>query len=411
MAGVVILGAGHAGTQAAASLRDEAFNGPVTLVSGEEDLPYHKPPLSKSFMKHADAPLQPLRGQSAYADKDIALHLGVVVTAIDRPAQCLRFADGSKLGYDRLILATGTSARRLTVPGGDLKGVFYLRTANDARAMRAALSDVRRVVVIGGGFIGLEAAAMLAARGIAVTVIEMAPQVLGRAVSGAIAGAVARYLTETGVTLHCGVGIDRVEGQAQVAAVHLADGTCLPADMVVVGIGAVPEVALALAAGLHCDNGIVTDATLATSDPAIFAIGDCVAYPQAQLGRTARLESVQNATDQARAVARTLTGIPTPYVALPWFWSDIGALKLQIAGLSQDADEAIVVCRADGSLQSVWRLAQGRLVAVETLDSAGEHMLARRLIAERLTPWRNTMASGDMVALKDFYASARVVPV
>ena len=408
MAGIVILGAGHAGTQAAASLRDEGYDGPVTLVSDESDLPYHKPPLSKSFMKEADTPLQPLRGHSTYAEKNIVLHLGVAVTSIDRAGRCLRFSDKTTLVYDRLILATGTSARRLSVPGAALDGVFHLRSAQDARAMRAALPQVRRVVVIGGGFIGLEAAAMLVARGIAVTVVEMAPQVLGRAVSAAVAEAVARDLTAAGVDLRRGIGIDRLEGEAKVAAVMLSDGSRLPADMVVVGIGAVPEVALAQAAGLACDNGLATDATLATSDPAIFAIGDCAAYPQAQLGRMARLESVQNATDQARAVARTLTGKPTRYTALPWFWSDIGALKLQIAGLSQDADEAIATRRADGSLQSVWRLAHGKLVAVETLGSAGEHMLARRLIAEGLTPPRETMASGDMAALKDFYASARV---
>ncbi|MBE0413718.1 FAD-dependent oxidoreductase [Yoonia sp.] len=410
MAGVVILGAGHAGTQAAASLREAGFTGPVTLVSDEADLPYHKPPLSKSFMKQADAPLQPLRGAATYAQKDITLRLGVAVTAIDRPARCLHFADGSRLNYDRLILATGTAARRLTAPGADLGGVFYLRSAQDARAMRAALPDAGRVVVIGGGFIGLEAAAMLAARGIAVTVIEMATQVLGRAVSGAVASAVAADLVANGVTLRCGAGIDHLSGAGQVGAVHLTDGTRLPADIVVVGIGAMPEVALAQAAGLACDNGVVTDATLATSDPAIFAIGDCAAYPQAQLGRMARLESVQNATDQARALAQTLTGNPVVYDALPWFWSDIGALKLQIAGLSHDADDAIVVHRADGSLQSVWRLAQGRLVAVETLDSPGEHMLARRLIAEGLTPARDVMASGDMAALKAAYASARALP-
>ncbi len=411
MARVVILGAGHAGTQAAASLRDEGHGGPVTLVSDEADLPYQKPPLSKSFMTAADAPLQPLRGAASYAEKDITLRLGVAATAIDRAAQCLRFADGGTLAYDRLILATGTAARRLAVPGAERAGVFYLRSAADARAMRAALPEVRRVVVIGGGFIGLEAAAMLALRGIAVTVVEMAPQVLGRAVSGAVAGAVAAYLTGIGVTLHCATGIARIDGAARAEAVVLSDGRTLPADMVVVGIGAVPQVALAQAAGLACDNGILVDATLVTSDPAIFAIGDCAAYPQAQIGRMARLESVQNATDQARAVARTLTGRPAAYDALAWFWSDIGALRLQIAGLSHDADEAIAVHRADGALQSVWRLARGRLVAVETLDSAGEHMLARRLIAEGLTPPRAIMASGDIAALKADYAAARAAQV
>ena len=406
MRGIVILGAGHAGTQAAISLRDEGFSGPITLISQESDLPYHKPPLSKSFMANETVALQGLRSEASYAEKNITLRLGVDVTHIDRADQCLHLAGGQMLHYDNLILATGTVARRLTGDGANLRGVFYLRTAQDARDMRAALAGAQRVVVIGGGFIGLEAAAMLAVRGAAVTVVELAPQILGRAVSHLVAENVAAYLSASGVQLLCGMGVDRLEGQQTISAVHLADGTRLAADMVVVGIGAAPQVALAQAAGLDCDNGIVTDAALATSDPAIFAIGDCAAFPQAQLGRMARLESVQNATDQARAVARTLTGKPAPYTALPWFWSDIGALKLQIAGLSHDADDMVAVSRADRSLQSVWRLAQGRLVAVETLDSAGEHMLARRLIAEGLTPPRAVMASGDIGALKAYYSSA-----
>jgi 3-phenylpropionate/trans-cinnamate dioxygenase ferredoxin reductase component len=265
------------------------------------------------------------------------------------------------------------------------------------------LPSAARVVVIGGGFIGLEAAAMLAARGLSVQVAEMASQVLGRAVSPPIAQAVADYLTSQGVGLHLSASIAQVRPDG----VALGDGSVLPADTVVVGIGAVPEMALAQAAGLACENGVLTDALLATSDPQIYAIGDCAAYPQAQLGRTARLESVQNATDQARALAKTLTGKPAPYDALPWFWSDIGTQKLQIAGLSQDADEAISVRRADGALQSVWRLAQGRLVAVETINSAGEHMLARRLIAEGITPERSAMQSGDMAVLKAAYAAAK----
>ena len=408
MTGIVILGAGHGGTQAAFSLREEGYAGPITLISEENDLPYHKPPLSKSFMAGQDAPLQLLRPQNSYDAQNIALRLGTAVRRIARPDRLVHFEDGTKVSYDRLIMATGTAARRLTVAGAGLRGVFYLRTAQDAREMRAALGG--RVVVIGGGFIGLEAAAMLAARGAAVSVVELAPQILGRAVSSLIADSVAQSLRAAGVTLHCGVGIDRLVGDGGgVKAVVLADGTQLQADMVVVGIGATPNMALAQEAGLPCDNGIVTDATLATADPAIFAIGDCAAYPQAQLGRMARLESVQNATDQARAVARTVMGKAAPYSALPWFWSDIGPVKLQIAGLSQDASDMVAAYRTDGSLQSVWRLAQGRLVAVETISSAGEHMLARRMIAEGLTPPHDIMASGDIAALKAFYARAGAV--
>lgn len=400
MAGIVIVGAGHAGAQLSASLREEGYDGQITLVSQEPDLPYHKPPLSKSFMKAEDAPLQPLRAHSFFEAKAIDLRLGQKAVRIDRAERRLCFEDGTSLAYGRLVLATGTSARKLVVPGADLAGVHTLRTADDARHLRANLPPTGRVVVVGGGFIGLEAAAMLSARGLDVSVVELAPRLLGRAVSPMIAEAVAHDLERQGVDIRCGVGIDRLTGASSVKEVHLGDGSVLAADLVIVGIGAVPETTLAESAGLACDNGIVADDLLTTSDPRIHAIGDCVSYPQAHLRRMARLESVQNATDQARALARTLTGKAAAYDALPWFWSDIGTLKLQIAGMSQDADEDIVVRREDGNVQSVWRLSKGRLVAVETINSAAEHMLARRLISQELTPERKVMGSGDIAALK-----------
>lgn len=400
MDGIVIVGAGHAGAQLAASLREEGYDGPITLVSQESDLPYHKPPLSKSFMKAEDTPLQPLRAHSFFEAKGVDLMLGQKAVRIDRSERRLCFEDGTSLAYERLVLAAGTSARRLVVPGADLAGVHTLRTADDARHLRADLPPAGRVVVIGGGFIGLEAAAMLSARGLHVSVVELAPRLLGRAVSPVIAGAVARDLEGQGVDIRCGVGIDQLTGGSRVEQVHLGDGSVLAADLVIVGIGAVPETGLAETAGLACDNGIVADDLLTTSDPRIHAIGDCVSYPQAHLRRMARLESVQNATDQARALARTLTGKAAAYDALPWFWSDIGSLKLQIAGMSQDADEDIVVRRKNGDVQSVWRLSKGRLVAVETINSAAEHMLARRLISQELTPERKVMGSGDIAALK-----------
>lgn len=405
--GIVIIGAGHGGVQLAVSLRDEGYSGPVTLLSEEPDLPYHKPPLSKSFMKQADAPLQPLRAERTFADKALTLRMGCVATHLDRVNRRVHLGDGEVLDYAHLVLATGTDARRLAVPGADLPGVFHLRTASDARALRAALPDAGRVVVIGGGFIGLEVAAMLAARGLGVDVVELGPQVLGRAVSRPVAGAIADALGAQGVGLHCGTGVERLVGGDRVGAVQLADGRELPADLVIAGIGAVPRIALAQAAGLDCADGIVVDALLRSSDPAIHAIGDCAVFPQAQLGRMARLESVQNATDQARALAATLAGRPAPYAALAWFWSDIGAQKLQIAGLSAGSDEDIVVRDPEGGVRSVWRLAQGRLVAVETLNAAGEHMIARRLIADGVTPDRAAMASGDVAVLRAAHAAAQ----
>lgn len=406
MAGVVIVGAGHGGTQLAVSLREQGYKGEVHLISADPDHPYHKPPLSKSFMKSPDVALQPLRAAQIFTENDIDLRLGVQVEAIDRAAHAVKLSTGGSLGYDHLVLATGTEARKLTVPGSDLAGVFTLRTASDARAMRAVLPEVKQVVVIGGGFIGLEAAAMLADRGIAVSVVELAPRLLGRAASPALASTVAAALVAAGVRVLTGVGIKAIRGEGgQVTGVEL-DGAVLPADLVIVGIGAVPVVDLAAAAGLVLENGIAVDAQLRSSDPAIFALGDCASFPVAGGGRL-RLESVQNATDQARALAQTLSGTPTDYAAVPWFWSDIGAMKLQIAGLAGGADEAIECRGPEGALKSVYHLKAGRLLAVETINSAGEHMLARQMLARGYTPPRDLMRAGDARALKaEFMAAA-----
>ncbi|MFW5654198.1 MAG: NAD(P)/FAD-dependent oxidoreductase [Roseicyclus sp.] len=407
MAGICIVGAGHGGTQLAASLRDEGYEGPVALISDDADLPYHKPPLSKSFMKTADAPLQSLRAESFFAQKGIDLRLGRRVAEIDRDGRTLRFGDGTRLAYDRLVLATGARARRLTVEGADLPGVYHLRTAEDARAMRAGLPDGGHVVVVGGGFIGLEAAAMLAGRGLSVEILEAGPRLLGRAASPETAAALAKRLSASGVRIRCNASVERLSGGGRLEAVHVRGGDTLAARMLVVGIGAVPCTGLAEACGLRCDDGIVTDALLTTSDPAISAMGDVAVFPQEQLGRSCRLESVQNATDHARALARTLTGKPTPYRALPWFWSDIGETKLQIAGLADGADDRIAVTSADGALQSVWHMKHGVPVAVETLNAPGLHMLSRRLIAECVAPGVDAILSGDVAPLKDAYAAAR----
>lgn len=404
MGGIVIIGAGHAGTQAAASLRECGYGGGLTLISADADLPYHKPPLSKSFMKSGDAPLQPLRGPSYFADNRIELRLGETAEAIDPASKTIRLAGGQALSYDKLVLALGTVARRLAIPGADLGGVVYLRTAEDARRMRARLGRVAAAVVVGGGFIGLEAAAMLAGRGIAVTVLEAAPEVLGRAVSAEMAVTVREALEETGVTVIRNAVVDRIEGDGGVVkAVQTGDGRRLAADLVIVGIGAEPVTGLAEAAGLAAENGIVVTAAMQTSDPDIFAIGDCVSFPQAQVGQRLRLESVQNATDQARAVAKALTGTPGRFEAVPWFWSDIGTMKLQIAGLNHGADRRLIWSGEHG-VRSVFHLRGDRLAAVETLNEPGLHMLARRLLATGTTPPEALMVAGDLAALKRLVA-------
>ena len=409
-AGIAIVGAGHAGTQLCASLREQGFDGAVTLVSAEPDLPYHRPPLSKSFMSSPDAALQHLRAESFFDDKRIDILLGEPVAAIDRPGRRLDLASGRALAFDTLVLATGTSARRLDLPGADLEGVVYLRTAGDARRMRSLLEDIGSAVVIGGGFIGLEAAAMLRRRGIGVTVLEVAPRLLGRAATAEMAAQIREGLERLGTRVICDARIERIEGRegrsGRVAAVRTADGTAHAADLVVAGIGAAPITTLAEAADLATGNGVAVDAWLRTSVPGVFALGDCVSFPQAQTGQRMRLESVQNATDQARALARTLTGRQSAYDAVPWFWSDIGDMKLQIAGLSAGADEQVSRWEGDG-LQAVFHLTRGALAAVETLNQPGLHMLARRLIAAGITPPREVLRTGDMDALKALARSSK----
>lgn len=405
MAGIVIVGAGHAGVQLAASLRDAGYKGAVNLVSADPDLPYHKPPLSKSFMKAPDTPLQVLRAENFYEANEISLTLGRTVARVDVASRSVVLTDGSTQPYDQLVLATGTRARKLSIEGCDLDGVHSLRTAEDARALREELPRARRAVLIGGGFIGLEAAAMLRVRGLEVDVIEQAPRLLGRAVSAPVAQTVADSLTQMGVGLHLSETVIKIEGQGgHVASVTTSSGR-LAADLVLVGVGAEPLDNLARDADIATDDGILVDKFLATSAANVHAIGDCVSFPLSLLGRRMRLESVQNATDQARALATTLAGTPTEYTALPWFWSDIGTLKLQIAGLAPEDTEAIHTYAADGKLKSVYHLSDGELVACETINSAGEHMLSRRMIADGFTPPRECMESGELAALKQSYMS------
>jgi 3-phenylpropionate/trans-cinnamate dioxygenase ferredoxin reductase component len=383
---VVIVGAGHAGVQVAASLREEGFEGSVTLLSAEPHLPYQRPPLSKAFLKGAmEADGLPLRAAQFYQDKGLDLVLGEEATHIDRSARSVELASGRRLPYGHLVLATGARQRPLIAPGSDLEGVLVLRDLTDARGLRERLGAARRIVVVGAGFIGLEIAATATSLGGEVTIVEVAPRPLGRAVSPATSAFFLEAHQAFGARILLGVGVVALHGKdGRVSAVELSDGAILPTDLAIIGIGVLPEDRLARRSGLACDNGIVVNEHLETSDPLISAIGDCAIFPSAFVGFPVRLESVQNAVDQARCVARRIIGKPEPYAALPWFWSDQGDLKLQIVGLSHGCDEWVVRGDPQTRAFSVFGFRGGELAAVETVNKPGDHMAARRIIAAKL---------------------------
>ncbi|MBY6006196.1 FAD-dependent oxidoreductase [Salipiger bermudensis] len=377
---VIIIGAGQGGLQAAMSLRQEGHSGPITLIGGEPGLPYQRPPLSKAFLKTGEADKLALRPESFFATKDITLRTGEWVDAIDREAGVVRIG-AETLPFDHLILATGTRNLRPALPGVDR--ALDLRTLGDAAALRAALDRPRKVAVIGGGFIGLEFAAVAAGLGHEVSVAEAAPRLMARAVSPEMSRRFRDLHEALGTALHLGNGVTEVTE----TGLTLADGTEVAGDLVLLAAGVRPNTELAEAAGLEIANGIAVDAELRTRDPRIFALGDCAAFPEAGSGRRIRLESVQAATDHARAIAKTIvTGTASPYAAVPWFWSDQSDLKLQIAGLADPTDDSVTL--EDGA---VLRFRDGRLTAVETINNAKIHMKARRLLAADPVPTRDSL--------------------
>ncbi len=398
---VVIVGAGHAGVQTAASLREDGYDGAIVLLSDEEALPYQRPPLSKAFLKgEMDVHGLPLRAEAFYRDQRIDLRRGVRAQRIDRAARKVGLDDGSSIGYGHLILATGARQRRLDVPGVDLPGVFALRNIADAIALRERIAAGVKVVVIGAGFIGLEVAATAAKLGTETTVVEIA-RPMGRAVSPVLSDFYAEAHKAFGARLFLGVGVSAIEGTDKAEAVTLSNGAVLPADLVVAGVGVTAEDSLAREAGLACENGVLVDAHLVTSDPAISAIGDCAAFPNATLGFVTRLESIQNAVDQGKRVAARLMGKPAPYDALAWFWSDQGDLKLMIVGLSHDVDQWVV--RGDPATRafSTFGFRKGKLAVVESVNRAGDHAAAKRIlgVGKTLTPEQAADPAFDIRAL------------
>ncbi|MCV2446720.1 NAD(P)/FAD-dependent oxidoreductase [Paracoccus sp. DMF] len=390
---IVILGAGQAAASLAAKLRALGHAGPVTVIGDEPAPPYQRPPLSKAYLLgQMDLDRLTLRGPDWWAEQGIALHLGERAVAIDR-ARRVVVTDRGEYPWDALALTLGASPRRLPAAmGGALPGVHVVRNLADIAGLQPALTAGRRLVVIGGGYIGLEAAAVARKLGLEVTLVEAAPRILGRVAAPETAAMIRDLHRRHGVEIIEGVGIARITGDAAVEGVELADGRLLPADLVICGIGITPETALAEAAGLAIDNGIATDAQGRTSDPGIWAAGDCASFLTA--GGRLRLESVGNAIDMAEAVAANMLGAGTDYVPKPWFWSDQFDAKLQIAGLNLGYDR--VVTRPG----SVWYYRDGRLIAVDALNDARAYMIGKRLIEAGKSPSPETLAEApDLKAL------------
>lgn len=381
---ILIIGAGQAGAQAVDTLRREGYAGHLCLVGEEPDLPYQRPPLSKKYLS-GELGLErlPFRHRAFYDEHRVELRLGVRALRLDRSRRSVALADGSQIGYDRLLLCLGASSRRLTCPGADLAGVHYLRGIADADALRREIAPGKRVVIIGGGYIGLETAATCRSMGCEVTVLEMADRIMNRVAAPVVCAYFAAEHAAHGIRILCDTRVVALEGSGRIERVVCADGAAHPADLVVIGVGAAATIELAREAGLACDNGIVVDECCRTSDPAIFAAGDCTNHPSARFGRRVRLESVDNAFEQGKTAALNLLDRGIAHDRVPWFWSDQFDNKLLIVGLSEGHDR--LVLRGDPAARSfsVCYLQGRELLAVEAVNHSKDYMAARKLIADR----------------------------
>ncbi|MFE2023311.1 NAD(P)/FAD-dependent oxidoreductase [Streptomyces sp. NPDC059499] len=381
---VVVVGAGQAGFDTACALRSRGFRGRITLIGDEPPGPSYRPPLSKGYLAGTVAAEEiALRPPSFYTEQDIELLPGDRVASLDRERRTVLLDSGLRLPYDNLVLATGSRPRTLPVPGASLTGVLSLRGLADAEDLRLRLSGPpRRLVVVGAGFIGLEVAATARGLGHEVTVVEAQPRALARALTPTVSDRIVAEHRERGVRVLLGREVTALfgDGEGRVQVMELDGGERIAADLIVVGVGVLPNIELALAADLLVGDGVVVDAQLRTSDPDIFALGDCARFPSPHAGRHVRVESVQNASDQAKCVAAAICGEPYAYTAVPWFWSEQYALRLQIAGLTAGHDETVTVGDpADGKF-SVFCFRAGRLTGVESVNRPADHGIARRLL-------------------------------
>ncbi len=399
---VLIIGAGHAGGSAAALLRQYGFAGEIVLAGEEAAAPYQRPPLSKAWLK-GEAGLEDLllRPESFYAEQQIDLRTGVTATAIDAGAKAVTFADGVVEAYDVLILATGSMARKLAIPGADRPDLMELRTLNDAERLKSALAPGKRLAVVGGGYVGLEAAASARALGAEAVVIERMDRVLARVASETLSAFFTDYHRARGVEILTGAEVSGFEGGGvRPEGVRLADGTLIAADAVLVGVGALAREALARTAGLPCENGVVVDENARTADPSIYAIGDVTHRPiPVHGGRMHRLESVPNSLEQAKQAAAAIVGRAPPAAEVPWFWSDQYDVKLQIAGLPFDADAQVVRGDPASGAFAVFHLNGDRIVCVEAVNAPADFMGGRLLIG-KATPVDPVLLADPSVSMK-----------
>ena len=398
---IVIAGAGHAAGQVVASLQQHKFDGQIALVGDEPYLPYQRPPLSKKFLA-GEMPAERLyvKPASFYEDAGVELHLDTTIEALDRETRSLSVSNGDPVSYDALVLALGSRVRRLPVSGTDLEGVHYLRSITDVEAIRADFDKGRRLVVIGAGYIGLEVAAVARQGGLDVTVIEMEDRVMSRVVSPEISDYYQIEHANQGVKLQLSTGVEGINGKKRVKSVTTSDGEEIPADVVVIGVGIEPNTALARDAGLDVDNGIVVDDHCRTSDPHIYAIGDCTMHPNGIYGRSLRLESVHNALEQAKTAVANICGIDTAYNQVPWFWSDQYDLKLQIAGLSEGYDDVVIRGNPAERSFSCLYLREGQLIAVDAINAPRDFVQSKQLIADGTILDADRLADSD-VTLKE----------
>jgi 3-phenylpropionate/trans-cinnamate dioxygenase ferredoxin reductase subunit len=379
---IVIVGAGQAAAQLVLSLRQGGSKEPIRMIGDEPYAPYQRPPLSKKFLtERPPADTLYFRPEKFWSEQAVTAAYGTRVESID-PAQKRVMFEGGAIEYGTLLLSTGTRARPLPLPGTDLAGVFSLRRIDDVRALRRPLDTARRIVIVGGGYIGLEVAAVARSEGREVTVLEAEERVMKRVTSPVISEFMQDFHRGRGVEIRLGARLAAIEGEGRVGQVRLADDTALPADLVLLAVGAKPNDELAAAAGLACEDGIVVDQHGRTSDPAVYAAGDCTRFPSRRYGRRLRLECVQNAIDQAKAVAAAMLGKPHPYDPVPWFWSDQYELKLQMAGLSDGYDDAQTVGDVAAARFSVEYRKGGKLIAVDAVNDGRAYMSGRKRIAE-----------------------------